>query len=89
MSELTRCNYCSLKDIRARAEKSSRTVTVLLGSRGGTDVFVHPSNVVIDGVDEDKRSEKLHEINSTIEQLEADKKAIQDELKSVGGMLPS
>ena len=33
MSELTRCNYCSLQDMKRRAEK--RGVTVILGRDRG------------------------------------------------------
>jgi len=45
MSELTQCNYCSLREIRARAKKEGNRVTLLTGWSGGTDVFVHPPSV--------------------------------------------
>jgi sugar phosphate isomerase/epimerase len=40
MSELTPCNYCSLKTIKRRAEKHGLKVTVI----GGT-VYAHPPDV--------------------------------------------
>ena len=45
MSELTQCNYCSLRQIRQRAKKEGKKVTLLPGWRGGKDVFVHPSRI--------------------------------------------
>ena len=45
MSELTTCNYCNLKRIKARAKKEGNVVTTKPGWRGGTDVFVHPKAV--------------------------------------------
>lgn len=43
MSELTKCNYCTLRAIRAVAEKKGKTVTV----RGG-NVYVHDEGEEID-----------------------------------------
>ena len=40
MSELTQCNYCSLQDIRARAKKEGKVVTVQAGGIG-FKVFTH------------------------------------------------
>jgi len=42
MSELTPCNYCTLRRIKRRAEGNDMIVTLLNG-----DVYVHPSSVVI------------------------------------------
>jgi hypothetical protein len=42
MSELTPCNYCTLKSIKRRAEEGGMTVTLLNG-----DVYVHPATVAI------------------------------------------
>lgn len=43
MSDLTPCNYCNLRRIRARAKKEGKRVyTRLSGFMGGTDVFVVP-----------------------------------------------
>lgn len=40
MSELTPCNYCSLRDIKARAKELGEVVTLVPGGIG-TQVFVH------------------------------------------------
>jgi len=45
MSELTRCNYCSLQTIRKEAKKKKLKVTILAGWHGGMDVYMHPKNV--------------------------------------------
>jgi len=44
MSELTICNYCTLRGIRAEAERRGKVVTLRRGWRGGTDVLVHDKN---------------------------------------------
>lgn len=41
MSELTRCNFCVLRGIRARAKQEGKVVTLVPGGIG-IDVFVHP-----------------------------------------------
>jgi hypothetical protein len=55
MSELTQCNYCSLREVRARARKEKKKVTLLPGrpleakyrpnGMRGIDVFVHPAKI--------------------------------------------
>ena len=46
MSELTQCNYCSLKQIKANARKKRMKVVLLPSSfMGGTDVFVVPRHI--------------------------------------------
>jgi hypothetical protein len=40
MSELTPCNYCSLKKIKIRAEKEGKIVTAV-----GQDIYIHPPEV--------------------------------------------
>lgn len=48
MSELTPCNYCTLRRIKARAEKKGNRVILAPAkdaSRGGTDVLVHPKHI--------------------------------------------
>lgn len=48
MSELTRCNFCGLRDIKARAKKAGKKVTVLCDAfwgLGGYNVYVHPKDV--------------------------------------------
>jgi hypothetical protein len=43
MGGLTRCNYCTLKEIKRNAEKAGSTVHLRpSGFMGGTDVFVVP-----------------------------------------------
>jgi hypothetical protein len=44
MSELTPCNYCSLRNIRRRAERKGLNVT-LRHEGSGTTVYIHPSDV--------------------------------------------
>lgn len=51
MSELTQCNYCSLKNIKRHAKREGKVVTLRPAKRekyymGGLDVFVHPKGVV-------------------------------------------
>jgi hypothetical protein len=49
MSYLTRCNHCSLKDIRHRAKQDGMKVTLFkgvdFGLGGGVRCFVHPPDV--------------------------------------------
>jgi hypothetical protein len=53
MSELTRCNYCSLKAIKAQAKHDKNQVTLMAGRPtfkglpNGVDVFVHPRGINI------------------------------------------
>ena len=46
MSELTRCNYCNLQDIKRKARKDGLKVVLAVSKfMGGTDVFVVPKNI--------------------------------------------
>jgi hypothetical protein len=48
MSELTQCNYCSLRRIRRDAKREKKRVTILSDARwgmGGVNVYVHPRDV--------------------------------------------
>ena len=50
MSELTQCNFCSLKSIRKRAKQLGQKVTVLHDAKwgmGGVNVYVHPPSLQI------------------------------------------
>jgi len=47
MSELTVCNYCSLKHIKSRAKQKGWKVTMLTGWRGGKNVYIHPKGIKI------------------------------------------
>ena len=48
MSELTSCNYCTLKRIQARAKREGKKVTLLPSVfMGGTEVYVHTKHVDI------------------------------------------
>jgi len=50
MSDLTRCNFCTLKSIRADARKKKLKVTILSDAKwgmGGVNVYVHPKNIKI------------------------------------------
>jgi len=54
MSELTKCNFCSLREIRAQAKHDKKQVSIMRGRRfamggrlmparmRGYDVYVHP-----------------------------------------------
>lgn len=46
MSELTPCNYCSLRWIKERAKKAGNVVTVKPGGIG-LNVYVHPPSIHI------------------------------------------
>ncbi|NVM22877.1 MAG: hypothetical protein HWN68_13980 [Desulfobacterales bacterium] len=62
MSELTKCNYCSLQDIRRRAKERGEKVTVLHNSKWwygkGCNVYVHPKDIDLPNIKEDS---KLHD----------------------------
>ena len=46
MSELTQCNFCTLKDIKRRAEVQHKKVSILGDSlNGGKRIYVHPKKV--------------------------------------------
>ena len=48
MSELTQCNYCSMKAIKADAKRKKMKVVVIASSfMGGKDVFVVPPDFEI------------------------------------------
>ena len=52
MSELTPCNYCSLRRIREHAKEDNLKVTLIPSSfMEGTDVYVHPKDVKIKALD--------------------------------------
>ena len=42
MSEMTRCNYCTLQSIKRQAKEDGKLVTQI-----GQDVYVHPRKVNI------------------------------------------
>jgi hypothetical protein len=52
MSELTRCNFCSLADIKRRAKQDGMRIVSLAAVRkdkyflGGTDVFRFPASLM-------------------------------------------
>jgi len=53
MSELTSCNYCKLKRIKASAKKDGKKVTQLRDSTwgmGGVNVYVHHPKIVISDI---------------------------------------
>lgn len=47
MSELTRCNYCSLRELCEKAQVVGFMVSLRMGWRDGFDVYVHPKDIVI------------------------------------------
>jgi len=52
MSELTPCNYCTLKRIKEHAKENGLKVTLLTENwfdelTGGTSVYVHPKDIKI------------------------------------------
>jgi hypothetical protein len=60
MSELTRCNYCSLQMYKRQAKHSGMKLTLMAGQKykslpAGVDVYMHPRNV---NVRELSRSER-------------------------------
>jgi len=44
MSELTRCNYCTLADIKRRAKEGNKRVIQKWSKPGGVDVYVLPKD---------------------------------------------
>lgn len=52
MSELTPCNYCTLRSIEARATRKGEQVTLRVED-GRTAVYVHPPGVVLAPVGEE------------------------------------
>ena len=49
MSSLTQCNYCGLRDLRARAKKEGKRVVrrASNGGLGGTDFFLVPKGIEV------------------------------------------
>ena len=48
MSELTQCNFCSLRTIERKAKAAKKQVSTIYNKEhGGMDVFVHPKKVKI------------------------------------------
>jgi hypothetical protein len=65
MSELTRCNYCSLEQIKRDAKAEGKSVTVLSDAKwgmGGLNVYVHPKTVDVRALKggEDGERKKYH-----------------------------
>lgn len=57
MSELTSCNYCTLRAIRNRAPKGARVIVRehdgrFSGFEGGVDVFVVPAGIAVSDDDD-------------------------------------
>ena len=52
MSELTRCNYCTLQSIRRRAERENQQVTIL-----AQNCYVHSKDVNISELNEESREQ--------------------------------
>jgi len=48
MSSMTTCNYCDFRAMKSRAARDGLVVSARHGWRGGTEVFVHPLEVVIE-----------------------------------------
>lgn len=60
MSELTPCNFCTLKRIKARARKSGKKVTVIPDPSyptPGYDVFIHPKSTRIKELSKEDRED--------------------------------
>jgi hypothetical protein len=50
MSEQTRCNWCSLQEVKRRAKHDNMKVTLMTGTKyktlpNGIDVYVHPRSI--------------------------------------------
>lgn len=61
MSQITMCNYCALKHLRAKAEREGSVVTLKRSTElpmGGTDVYLHPKDVSVEDL---IRSSELHD----------------------------
>jgi hypothetical protein len=60
MSELTRCNFCNLRDIKARAKKRGMKVTLIRDDSfkpGGKNIYVHPPSVNVRKLEDEPRKE--------------------------------
>lgn len=70
MSELTRCNFCTLQSIKSRAKAKDSHVVVKPGSFG-TDVFVVPRNVdfakLPRGDDDERTGQTKYRVASLLE----------------------
>ena len=61
MSELTQCNYCSLREIQNRARSSEMKVTLLSDAKwgmGGVNVYVHPKEILIKDLPDGENGER-------------------------------
>jgi len=48
MSELTRCNYCTLSDMKREAAKNGKVVTLVPNpDNGGSNAYIHDPDVNI------------------------------------------
>lgn len=61
MSELTRCNYCTLKDIKRKAKKEGKKVIVKRGKHNFEDSFMGPG---IDVFIDDKKTAWFMELTN-------------------------
>lgn len=61
MSELTPCNFCTLRRIKARAKKKDQRViaTPAKNSLGGTDVLVYPKHLGAKDARADRKQYKV------------------------------
>lgn len=55
MSELTKCNYCSIKEIRERAKRKGWKVTTNKGWNNGVNVYVHPKGIKFSELSDDEK----------------------------------
>ena len=56
MSELTKCNFCTMNWLKARAEREQLRVLTRAGWRGGVDVFLVPHGIKIPNCNLDEDS---------------------------------
>lgn len=61
MSELTPCNYCTLRRIKARAKKKDQRVTTTpaKNSRGGIDILMYPRHLGAKDARADRKKYKV------------------------------
>ena len=59
MSEMTQCNFCRLKELRARAKAAGLRVTLLTTTSwalGGFNIYKHPKSIQVSKLPEQMRS---------------------------------
>ncbi len=68
MSELTPCNYCTLKGIKSCAKRDNKIVKTLSGGMG-TQVFVYPPDIDLTSLPEGNWDDKTGKMKYCVAEL--------------------